>query len=36
MVGSGLEKIILILDLIIKARLGYNFDSFFGQTSLTV
>ena len=31
-VGSDLEKIILILDLNMKARSGLNFASFFGQT----
>ena len=36
MVGSALEKIIWILDMNIKARSGYNFDIFFGQTGLTV
>ena len=36
MVGSDLEKIILIFDLNIKARRSENFVSFFGQTGLGV
>ena len=36
MVGSELDKIILIFDLNIKARSGQNFVSLFGNTGLTV
>ena len=36
MVGSDLEKIILIFDLNIKDKSGKNFCSFFVQTSLPV
>ena len=36
MVGSDLQKIILIFELNIKARRRENFVSFFGQTGVTV